>query len=97
MESLPKHPLQAHVEVYSKSHCPACVSAKNLLIHKGVAFDLIDTTDNPEKQEEMYKRAAPRNTFPQVFVDGVCLGGFRDIKLLDDEAKLDPLLFPNKR
>ena len=38
MESLPKHPKQADILVYTKDYCPYCVAAKNFLTQKGVAY-----------------------------------------------------------
>jgi len=97
MESLPKHPKQAEILVYSKSYCPYCVAAMNLLTQKGVAFSVVDVTSDREAYEKMLKIAAPRRTVPQIIVDNVCLGGFDDIKALDDEEKLETLLFPKGR
>jgi len=96
-KSLPKHPKQSEVLLYSKDYCPYCVAAANLLTQKGVAFEEIDVTHDPKLQEEMFKRAAPRKTVPQIFIAGQAMGGFSDIKKLEDESKLEALLFPSGR
>ena len=85
---------QAEVLVYSKDYCPYCVAAKNLLKQKGVAFTEVDVGVEHDRYEEMLKRAAPRKTVPQIFIDGVGIGGFDDMKKLDTEGKLASLLFP---
>jgi glutaredoxin 3 len=97
VQSLPKHPKQVNIVVYSKDYCPYCVAAENLLTQKGVAFEEIDVSHDTEKYEEMLKRAAPRRTVPQIFINDVPVGGFDDIKLLDQQGKLESLLFPNGR
>jgi glutaredoxin 3 len=97
LASLPKDPKQANVEVYTKDYCPYCVAAINLLTQKGVGFVEYDVTRDAEKHKEMLERATPRRTVPQIFVGGVGLGGFDDIKKLDQEQKLEAILFPNGR
>jgi len=97
MATLPKHPTQAEVIIYSKDYCPYCVAAKNLFTQKGVAYTEIDVGKDTAEYEIMLKRAAPRRTVPQIFIDGQGIGGFDDTKKLDSEGKLESLLFPKGR
>lgn len=97
MESLPKHPKQSEIVVYTKDYCPYCVAAKNLFTQKGVAFTEIDVTQDTAQYEEMLKKSAPRRTVPQIFINGQGIGGFDDTRKLDSEGKLEALLFPNGR
>jgi glutaredoxin 3 len=46
---------------------------------------------DPEKRREMVERSG-RNTFPQIFIDGLHVGGCDDLVALDREGRLDPLL-----
>ena len=92
-ESLPKHPQQADILIYSKDYCPYCVAAKNLFTQKGVGYDEIDLTQNPELRDEMIKKAGGRTTVPQIFIGTQHIGGFDDLKALDTAKKLDPILF----
>jgi len=80
------------VRIYSKSTCPYCRRAKALLTRKGVAFEEIDINDHPERRAEMIERAAGRTTVPQVFIDGVGVGGCDDIHALDAKGRLDAML-----
>ena len=80
------------VEVYSKAFCPYCVRAKALLKSKGVAFEEIDITLGGPRRAEMIQRAEGRVTVPQIFIDGVPVGGSDDIAALDRAGKLDALL-----
>ncbi len=97
MQSLPQHPKQAPIEIYSKDYCPYCDAAKNLLTQKGVGFVEYDVGRDQEKYQEMLKLAHPRRTVPQIFISKVSLGGFDDIRKLDSEGKLEPLIFPAGR
>ena len=82
----------AKVEIYSTMFCPYCARAKALLERKGVAFTTIDLDAHPEQRNEMVSRASGRYTVPQIFIDGVGVGGSDDLARLDREGKLDALL-----
>jgi glutaredoxin 3 len=80
------------IEVYATPYCPYCVSAKELLRRKGVAFTEINVAGAPERRAEMVKRAGGRYTVPQIFIGPNHVGGCDDLYALDDAGKLDPLL-----
>ena len=80
--------------VYSKDYCPYCVAAKNLLAQKGASYTEIDVGVDQAQYKIMLERAAPRRTVPQIFIGGVGVGGFDDMRKLESEGKLDQLLFP---
>lgn len=80
------------VTIYTKSYCPYCHSAKDLLRQKGVAFEEIDVTNDRDSQIAMSKRAHGRSTVPQVFIGEHHVGGCDDLYALDRAGKLDPLL-----
>ncbi|MEP6869637.1 MAG: glutaredoxin 3 [Novosphingobium sp.] len=82
----------AKVEIYTQFGCYYCSSAKALLNGKGVAYTEYDTTMDAAKRREMIERAPGATTVPQVFVDGVAIGGSDDIHAMDHAGKLDPLL-----
>ena len=82
----------AKVEVYTTQFCPFCVRAKSLLKHKGVAFEEIDVGDDPDLREKMVERAGGRRTVPEIFINGRIIGGYDELKELDDAGELDPLL-----
>jgi glutaredoxin 3 len=80
------------VEVYTTTYCPFCARAKNLLKSKGVAFDEIDVTDDDELRAKMIEMSGGRRTVPEIFINGKLVGGFDELKALDDSGKLDNLL-----
>ena len=82
----------SHVTIYTKPYCPYCVRAIDLLERKGVDFVEIEAGLDPEKRQEMMRRANGRATFPQIFVGDQHIGGCDDMVALDRAGKLDPLL-----
>jgi glutaredoxin 3 len=82
----------SHVTIYTKPYCPYCVRALDLLEKKGVAFTEIEAAFDPEKRQEMVRRAGGRATFPQIFVGEVHIGGCDEMVALERAGKLDPLL-----
>ena len=81
----------ATVKVYTTRYCPYCVRAKALLKHKGVAFQEIDVSGDDALRDEVV-RLSGRRTVPQIFIDGKAIGGFEELKAMDDAGELDPLL-----
>lgn len=82
----------ASVEIYATPICGYCARAKRLLSSKGVDYTEIDVMANPERRAEMVTRAGGSTTVPQIFIDGVHVGGSDDLHALDRAGKLDPLL-----
>lgn len=80
------------VTIFTRSSCPYCHMAKDLLAKKSVAFEEIDIGDHPERRAEMIERAGGRTTVPQIFIDGRHVGGCDDLYALDRASGLDPLL-----
>ena len=82
----------ARVEIYTKSFCPYCSRAMNLLRSKGVEPEEFDITMGGPKRGEMLGRSNGRTTVPQIFIDGRHVGGSDDLAALERAGKLDPLL-----
>ena len=80
------------VTIYTKNYCPYCHRAKALLTSKGVTFEEIDVTTDPEGQKAMSVRAGGRTTVPQIFIGDAHIGGCDDLHALDAAGKLDALL-----
>lgn len=81
----------AKVVMYKKNPCPFCDRAQNLLEGKGVAYEMIDLTDKPEELIAL-KQKTGWMTVPIIFINDELIGGYSDMKALDDEGKLDSLL-----
>jgi len=72
------------VKVYSTPTCPWCHRAKDYLNNKGVQFEDIDVSKNPEKAQEMVKISGQMGV-PVIIIDNEVVIGF-------DQSKLDKLL-----
>ena len=81
----------ATVVIYTTAFCSYCVRAKALLSRKGVAFQEIDVSRNREKRRWLAD-VTGQETVPQIFINGVSVGGCDDIHDLDRQGKLDPML-----
>ena len=80
----------AKVEMYSTMWCGYCARARTLLNKKGVRFEDIDV--DTSRRDEMIARAGGRTSVPQIFIDGVHVGGSDDLAALEQQGKLDRLL-----
>jgi len=79
------------IVIYTKSWCPYCHSAKELLRRKGLTFTEIDVTTDLEGQQEMTRLAGGRTSVPQIFVGETHVGGCDDLYALESAGRLDPL------
>lgn len=81
----------AKIEIYTKPYCPYCERAKDLLQKKGAAYEEIVASHDPELRAQMNQRSG-RSTYPQIFIDGLHVGGCDDLLALESRGGLDPLL-----
>lgn len=81
----------AKVVMYSKDPCPYCVNAKRFFQERGIAYEEIDLTDKPDEMQKIKNETGWR-TVPIIIINGKLIGGYSDMKALDEEGKLDALL-----
>lgn len=85
----------AKVVTYTVDYCPYCRKAKKLLTEKGIEFEDHDITNNENEERkklgEMFS-IQDRVTVPQIIINGKHIGGYTDLKELDDSGKLDKLV-----
>lgn len=79
------------VVIYTKPFCPYCSRAEALLSKKGVDYEEIVASMDPELREEMRQRSG-RMTYPQIFIGDHHVGGFDELFALEQDGKLDALL-----
>ncbi len=79
------------VVIYSADYCPYCVRAKQLLDMKHVPYEELRVDENPELREKM-ERMSNRRTVPQIFIGERHVGGYDDLKALNDRGELDQWL-----
>lgn len=80
------------VEIFTKLYCGYCARAKRLLDEKGVDFTEYDITLGGPDKAEMLRRKPDARTVPQIFIDGVGVGGSDDLAALERAGKLDAML-----
>ena len=80
------------IVIYTKSTCPYCLAAKDLLRRKGAAFEEISVDGDPKGQAAMAAKAGGRSTVPQIFIGAAHIGGCDDLHQLESAGKLDALL-----
>jgi glutaredoxin 3 len=66
------------VIVYSKSVCPFCVQAKNLLKSKGILFTEINIEEDSAGREYLVEQSL--RSVPQIFKGDLRIGGFNELK-----------------
>jgi glutaredoxin 3 len=82
------------IVMYSTTICPYCDRARALLQRKHAAFREIKVDVQPEQRDIMLQRSGGRRTVPQIFIGERHIGGFDDLRALDQAGQLDPLLAP---
>lgn len=81
-----------HILIYTTATCPYCINAERLLISKGVsAIEKVRVDLEPQRRVEMMERTG-RRTVPQIYIGERHVGGFDDLRALDQAGGLDPLL-----
>jgi glutaredoxin 3 len=87
--------MSPRVTVYSTAYCYYCVRAKALLEERGIPYRLIDVTGDAEARRALVQASEGRRTVPQVFIDGVPIGGWRELSELDRRGGLAGLDRPS--
>lgn len=82
----------ANVEIYVQDFCPYCARAKALLDRKGVAYREIYAPNGSAARAEAIARSGGRTTVPQIFINGVPVGGSDDLHALERAGRLDAML-----
>ena len=79
------------VRVYTASYCSFCHHAKELLRRRGIAFEEIDVTSDTARRRWLVETTG-RRTVPQIFVSEKPIGGYHELRTLDQAGTLVPLL-----
>lgn len=82
----------ADIEIYSTAICPYCVAAKNLLQSRGLEYRELRIDIDANARREMLSRAPGARTVPQIFINGVHVGGFDQLAAAERSGKLNELL-----
>ena len=80
------------VVIYTGPFCNFCSAAKHLLNKKKINFEEIDIGYDDKKREEMLKKSNGAKTIPQIFIEEKHVGGYVELKALENKGELDRLL-----
>lgn len=79
-----------NVVMYSTEPCAYCRNAKALLATRGVEYEEINLSRDPDGRAELARKTGLM-TFPQILIDGESIGGFRELVGLDRSGGLAEL------
>jgi glutaredoxin 3 len=88
--------MTAVIEIYTRPGCGYCSAAKSLLTRKKAEFTEFDVAIDPTFRQQMFDRAGPGSTFPQIFIGETHVGGCDELYALDRGGKLDSMLAGEK-
>jgi len=78
--------------MYTTATCPYCVNAKRLLQSKGIGqISEVRVDIDPQMRMEMMEKTG-RRTVPQIYIGEHHVGGFDELRALDQAGGLDTLL-----
>ena len=80
------------VVIYTGPMCNYCSAAKHLLNKKKINYEEIDIGYDDKKREEMLKKSNGAKTIPQIFIEEKHVGGYVELKALENKGELDSLL-----
>ena len=80
------------VIIYTGPLCNFCSAAKHLLSKKKISYEEINIGNDDKKREEMLKKSNGTKTVPQIFIGEKHIGGYVELKALENKGELDTLL-----
>ena len=81
----------AQITVYTTDPCSFCARVKQVLTQRGVAYEEINLSKDPQGRAELVERTGMLS-FPQVVIGDEVLGGFRETLEADRSGRLRELL-----
>jgi len=66
------------VRIFSTPTCPYCKQAKEFLSSKGISFEDIDVSSNPEGLKEMRTITGGARTVPVIVIDDTVIVGYEE-------------------
>ena len=68
-----------NITIYTKSNCPNCTTAKQLLKSKGLEYFEIDC-DNPYEFDGLREKYPEAKQLPQIIINGQRVGGLAGLQ-----------------
>jgi glutaredoxin 3 len=83
--------MSAEITMYSTRYCPFCMGARSLFEGRKLSYKDIGVDGKPELRRRMTALSG-RHTVPQIWVGDQHIGGFDELRALDQQGQLDKLL-----
>ena len=81
-----------NVTVYMGPRCNFCDAAKRLLKRNNIPYNEINIALDETKREEMLKKSNGKRTIPQIFIEDYHVGGYVELRELENKGELDNLI-----
>lgn len=82
----------AKVEIYTNRFASDCIRVKGLLDRLGVTYNEFIIDNDEINKEVMLKRSGGRTSAPQIFIDGIAIGGYVELQKLNNDGALAAIL-----
>lgn len=80
------------VKIFTTPLCGYCMMAKRLLLSRGIKFEEVNASGNPELRAWLLSASGQR-TVPQIFIHGQSIGGYTELSALDRANQLLSLVY----
>lgn len=82
----------AKIKMIKKNPCPYCDRAMNFFNSKGLQVEVVDLTENLDELMS-WKQKTGWSTVPIILINDKLIGGYNDMKSLDESGNFDQLVF----
>jgi glutaredoxin 3 len=79
------------ITIYTMERCPFCKNAKSLLTQRGLPFEEILLSMQDDAAWESLEKKSGMKTVPVIYANQELIGGYTELKALDDQNQLAPL------
>ena len=81
-----------NILIYTGPSCNFCAAAKRLLERNKLKYSEIDVSSGENIRDEMIKKSNGQRTIPQIFFGDHHVGGYTELRALENENKIKELL-----
>ena len=81
-----------NITVYMGPMCAFCDAATRLLNKKNIPYKEINIALDESKLNEMLKKSNGKKTIPQIFIEQYHVGGYEELRALENKGELDNLI-----
>ncbi len=82
----------AKIKMIKKVPCPYCERALTFFNEKGLDVEIVDLSNNLQEMQKI-KQETGWSTVPMIFVNEKLIGGYSDMKTLEESGEFDKMVF----